>query len=204
MEKNLKTILELRNQIIKLYDNQRFRETNESYHNPELRMQERKETFEIAQNLKEQSTELLQQLLGDYMPVIAMEKCIIEPGETKRLKTNILQYPVQSEEENELLEFSQEGIISTYGNLTFSLEKDFLNGNRIIVTNNVPKKVLEEYDLGGYHYENPTTTRYCWAGVYRIEKGQMLGIIGKSLEENEEFTRKREFSKIYEEYKKSI
>lgn len=214
MEKNLKTVLELRNQIMKLYDNQRFRETNETYHNPALRAQEKRETFEIAESLKEQTTELVAQLLGEYFPVIATEECVIEPGETKRLETNILQFLVNSLEENELLEFTQEGIISTYGYLTFSLVKDYANGNKIMVTNNVPRKVFEEYDLCGYHYETPTTTRYFRAGVYRIEKGQMLGVLGLDPERlensgnlsqnNEELTRKRDYTKIYENHKKSI
>lgn len=215
MEKNLKAILELRNQIIKLYDNQRFRETNEMALNPKLRAKERRESFEIAESLKEQSTELLAQLLGDYMPIIAIEDCVIEPGETKEVETNILQFQVNSLEENELLEFSQEGIISTYGYLSFELVKDYANGNKIMVTNHVSKEVYENYDLCVYCYETPTTTKYFRAGVYEIKKGQMIGVLGLDPErlknrsnllqdKDVELIRKRNFMEIYENHKKSI
>lgn len=166
MEKKLKTVLELRNQTLKIYDSIRFC-GQISY-----------EDFKIVEQQKKLSTELLAESMLGYMPVITTEECIIEPGETKELKTNIDEFPVDSIEENKMLEFTHEGIICTYGYLSFYLVKDYEDGNKIMVTNNVPREVLENYDLCGYHYCDPTTTKYFLAGVYQIEKDKMIGIMG--------------------------
>lgn len=191
MEKSLKRILELRDKSIRLYDAIRFSK-DISYNDFKI----------ISEQLRILTYELINNM-NCYMPVIATEDCIIEPNKRVELKTNINLFPVSSLEENNGLEFTQEGIVSTYGDLLLSVEKDYENGNKIWVYNTVPKEVLEKNNCG-YHFESATSTRHFWAGVYMISKGETVGligldsskIIGKENEKNEEISRQLKKMKL--------
>ena len=120
----------------------------------------------------------------NYSLITAIEDFVIKPGETKSIKTNLDNMPIFSIEENKQLTFTNEGIISTHGFLSFDLVRNYENGNRIFITNNVPKEAEEKHDLCGYHYCDPKTTQYFGPGIYRIEKGTVIGIatVNKNLD----------------------
>lgn len=164
MEKRLKKILELRDRSFKVWDYMRLK----GYNGPVDEMQQ----------IHEGLSQLLETSLGSFQPIYVTEDCIIAPGETKELKTDISKLGISSVDENNGLEFTNEGVVSTFGHLSFTFERDDENGNRILVTNNVPKEVEEKYDLCGYHYCNPETTQHFGPGIYKIGVGTMVGIAG--------------------------
>lgn len=164
MSKNLKTILELRDKSFKLMDYLRF----DSHYGP----------FDEMKAIHEGLSNMLWESLGEYQTITATEDCIIKPGETKVIKTDLDKIPVSSIEDNRRLEFTNEGVISTYGFLSFDFVRDYENGNKIFVTNHVPKEVAEKHDLCGFHYCTPETTRHFGPGIYRIEAETIIGIAG--------------------------
>lgn len=161
MEKNLKKILELRDRSFVAYDYIRLTGYDAPF----------KEMEEIHQKL----TDLLWESIGDYSPVYVVEDCIIKPGETLELKTDISK--LGNIEENRELEFISEGIIPSKGFLFFALAKD-KQGNKIFVTNNVSKKALEEHNSYGYHFCDPLTIKYCGPGIYKINAHTIIGLAG--------------------------
>ncbi len=165
MKKNLNILLDLRDQAVKLYDEMRFH-NNINYN-----------SFKLIKKQRDILTNLILESAEEYMPVITTEECIIEPGEEKELQTNIDNLEISSIEENKILEFTHKGIICTSGYLTFYLKKDYENGNKIMVKNNVPEEVnINPNEM--YHYCDPIVTEYFWRGIYKIEKNQMIGLIG--------------------------
>lgn len=186
MDKKLKRVLELRDKSFKVYDYMRFK----GYTGPVDEMKE----------MHDGLSQLLFDSLEDYQPIYVTEECVLRPGETKELKTDISKIGISSIDENKALEFTNEGFISSYGCLSFAFDRDYENGNRIVVTNNVPTEVEEKYDLCGYHYCDPKTTQHFGPGIYKIEVGTIVGIAGidipsLDLEENYSTEKKKEMRK---------
>ena len=168
MDNNLKEILSLMDKSVKVYDWLRLK----GHEGPV------DEAWEIYEKLFFMFLESYNKS-QNYQFVHALEDCIIHPGETKEVKTDISELTAgKSIEDNKYFEFTNKGIISTLGYLSFNLEKNYENGNRMFVTNNVPKKIEEDYDLCGYYYCDPTSTQYFPPGIYRIEEGTVIGIAG--------------------------
>ena len=168
MNKNLESLLLLMDKSVKVYD--------------WLRLKSNEGPIDEAWEIRDGLFQLFLESYNkdeNYQLIYATEDCIIHPGDTKEVKTNISQLiDEKSIEDNQELEFTNEGIISTHGYLSFVLEKNYEIGNKIFVTNNVPKEVDEKYDLCGYHYCDPTITQYFPPGIYRIEEGTIIGIAG--------------------------
>ncbi len=164
MEKMLKIILELRDKTLKVHDDMRLKGLSGP-------------ATEIAEIYVELS-QLLLESLGNYQSIYVTENCVIAPGETRELKTDISKININSIDENRKLEFTNEGFIPTFGYLSFTFERDYENGNKILVTNNAPKDLKVRDDLCGFHYCVPTTTQPFWPGIYLIETGSIIGIAG--------------------------
>ena len=187
MDDILNQILERRDDAFVQYDELRFNGSDDSYRKQGLILDSLTSLFSKAK-----------EALGDYHLIHATEDLIIEPGVTKEIKTNINDiltfFIAPHASNNTTLEFTNKGIISTAGYLSFSLETDYENGNKIYVTNHVPQSVKDEHDICGYHYCNPTTT-WCFSpGIYKIEKGSLIGVAGlakKELLNKQDTTRKR-------------
>lgn len=165
MQKKLDDLLKLRDQTIKLIDTM--------VGNDDIKI-----AYEHYRIL----TELIEEQLYGYMPVIATEACEIIPGASKEIKTNIDEIEINSNDENKMLEFTQEGFISTYSPLSLQLLKDYEKGNKVKVISSVPSWVYwQNIRNPKYkdHYCNKTSTlRYSIPGVYKIESGQIIGITG--------------------------
>ncbi len=121
----------------------------------------------------------LSQLIDAYVnrsencfPIVCLDNQVIEPQDKKELKTNVIGVHLDD------TEVIFDGSIPSAGYLQLSYEdKDW--GTYILVKNNMPREALDNWDLCGYHYNDPMTKRYFAPGVYRIEKNTVVGI-GKS------------------------
>lgn len=155
----LKTIQRIKDRMISIYDEYRFNSKETDYQN-----------FKKVQEMQELLNELVDDYVAtfpSYVKVVATEDTIIEPGETVEIKTNITG-------SQNLTDLVFEGYIPTAGRLVLSSIHEE-NGIEIYAKNNVPRSVFEN-NTEGYHYCDPTTTRYFWAGVYQIQKGTTIGI----------------------------
>ena len=192
MEKNqkLQQILELRDEALKVYDILRL-EKSMKYEN-----------FKLAEKHRDKLTELLCLEADGYLPVFATEDCFVYPESRTQIETNIKEIEHKTRKVEGKLEFTHQGIISTYGNLSFFLVRDINQVPCIFVENKLPKSVYEYYP-DCYSLEDPTITKYFWAGVYYIKKGQLLGMATMNdediLTENEILGRRRTLSRAIHE-----
>lgn len=167
-EERLRKVNEIKDYLLACFDFIRF---NTNY-NPEL-----KKSFA---NVK-QALEVLQCLSDDYIDelpncskIIVLEDVVIENEQQVEVKTNITGLRIDSEE----IEVSFKGYIPSEG----SMELSFANkewGLKILAKNNIPISVKEEHDVCGYHYSDPTSVKYFPPGIYKLEKGTVIGLITK-------------------------
>lgn len=150
----------LKDELIHVYDELRFGK-NIDY-----------KAFQKVENrlkMLDEAIELYIKQSDDTFKIQCLEKAYIEPQDICELKTNVLDHHLQD------TEIIFDGSIPSAGYLELSYEdKDY--GTEIYVKNNMPREALENWDLCGYHPNNPTTTRYFAPGVYLIEKRTTVGI----------------------------
>jgi hypothetical protein len=118
--------------------------------------------------------------IDDIEEVVMLEEVIVKPGEVKRIKTNIDNIIIDSDDH--FLDFSIEGILPLNGNLMFSLEQEKIDNSNnvrhyIVVNNILANEIYEQYDLAGYHYCKATNSRVFTPGIYLIDEGQSIGIV---------------------------
>lgn len=154
------SILYLKDELIHIYDEMRFAKDIDT--RAFLKLKARLES--------------LNQLIGSYVKkseicfsIICLEDQVIEPQDKCELKTNV----IGTHLDDSKVVF--DGSIPSAGYLQLSYE-DKEWGTSIYVKNNMPREALENWDIGGYHYNNPMTTRYFAPGVYQIEKNTTVGI----------------------------
>lgn len=159
-DEQLMSILCLKDELIHVYDEMRFAK-NIDYH-----------AFSKLKNrldLLDEAIQLYIQKSDNCFQIKCLERAAIEPQEKCELKTNVLGYHLQD------TDIIFDGSIPSAGYLELSYEdKDW--GTNIYVKNNMPREALEKWDICGYHYNNPTTTRYIAPGVYEIEKNTIVGV----------------------------
>lgn len=180
----LKTIQSIRNKMIDVYDECRFNSDHIKY-----------DIFSAVKSAKADLDEIADSYISDMsnvQKIIVMEDVIIEPGQTCELVTNVT-FEKMNEEE---IEINFEGYVPTSGYLKL-VSKYSDVGLRIYVKNVVPK--MEVDDKSGYHYCNPDSTRYFWAGVYKIEKGTVIGIM---ITKNKEHDIKNQYQLIHNRFNK--
>lgn len=162
-DEQLISFLYLKDELIHIYDEFRFAKNVDT-----------KAFLKLKNRL-----EKLNQLIDAYVsksencfPIICLDDQVIEPQDRLELKTNVIGVHLDDTE----VVFA--GSIPSAGYLQLSYE-DKSWGTNILVKNNMPREALDNWDVCGYHYNNPITTRYLAPGVYRIEKNTIVGI-GKS------------------------
>ena len=162
-DEQLTSFLYLKDELIHVYDELRFAKDVDT---------------KAFMKLKARLSRLCQ-LIDAYVnqsencfPIVCLDNQVIEPQDKKELKTNVIGVHLDD------TEVIFDGSIPSAGYLQLSYEdKDW--GTDILVKNNMPREALDNWDLCGYHYNDPMTTRYFAPGVYRIEKNTVVGI-GKS------------------------
>ena len=154
------SILYLKDELMHIYDEMRFAKGID---------------FKAFRKLKTR-LESLNQLIDAYVkksetcfPIICLENQVIEPQDKCELKTNVI--GIRLDDSKVVFD----GSIPSAGYLQLSYE-DKEWGTNIYVKNNMPREALENWDICGYHYNDPMTTRYFAPGVYRIEKNTTIGI----------------------------
>lgn len=119
--------------------------------------------------LLSEAIELYIKKSDDCFQILCLEDAYIEPQNSCELKTNVLGQHLQD------TEIIFDGSIPSAGYLELSYENvDW--GTNIYVKNNMPREALEDWDICGYHYNNPMTTKYIAPGVYQIEKNTIVGV----------------------------
>ena len=159
MEK-LKQLLKMKDMIIDIYDEYRFNNANTNYQN-----------FKKVKEMQSITDELINTYLTshpEFTKVVVSKTVIIEPGQTLEVKTNI----TGSHNVDDII---FEGFIPTSGYLEFLCSYNEKVGNEIFVKNTVKREVFENWNKG-YHYCDPTTTRYFDSGVYELKEGTVIGI----------------------------
>lgn len=154
------SMLYLKDELIHIYDELRFAKDIDYkvFEKVKNRLQSLSETIELY---IKKSDECFQ--------ILCLEDAYIEPQDRCELKTNILGNHLRD------TEIIFDGSIPSAGYLELSYEdKDW--GTGIYVKNNMPREALENWDICGYHYNNPMTTRYIAPGVYQIEKRTTVGV----------------------------
>jgi len=155
------SFLYLKDELIHIYDELRFAKDIDY------------KVFEKVKNrlkMLDEAIELYIQQSSDVFKIQCLENVYIEPQDSCELKTNVLGHHLQD------AKIIFDGSIPSAGYLELSYEdKDY--GTGIYVKNNMPRKALENWDICGYHPNNPTTTRYIAPGVYLIEKMTTVGIV---------------------------
>ena len=109
--------------------------------------------------------------------VTAMLSSDITPGkrivdEISFMSSELEENDIQKVEDVELI---FDGCIPSDGYIDLSHENQEL-GIQIMAKNNVPRKVMDEYDCCAYHFCDPTTSKYFEPGVYMFEKGTVIGV----------------------------
>lgn len=112
----------------------------------------------------------IEQMTPECYKIIAIEDTIIENEQEVEIKTNLTGY-----NDNLTRSVFFNGYIPSNGYLIprCSYDNDCMN---FYIKNTVPKKVCEDHDVCGYHYCDPTSTKYFSPGIYKIEKGTTIGI----------------------------
>ena len=172
------SILYLKDELMHIYDEMRFAKG-----------------IDIKAFLKLKTRlENLNQLIDSYVKksetcfsIICLEDQVIEPQNKCELKTNVIGIHLDDSK------VVFDGSIPSAGYLQLSYE-DKEWGTNIYVKNNMPREALENWDIGGYHYNNPMTTHYFAPGVYQIEKNTTVGIglskdkeLVKTIKKNDSF-----------------
>ena len=154
------SILYLKDELIHVYDEMRFAKGIDT-----------KAFLKLKTRL-----ERMNQLIDSYVkksencfPIVCLEDQVIEPQDKCELKTNVIGIHLDD------AKVVFDGSIPSAGYLQLSYEnKEW--GTNIYAKNNMPREALENWDVCGYHYNNPMTTRYFAPGVYQIEKNTTVGI----------------------------
>lgn len=107
----------------------------------------------------------------DCYKIIATEDTIIENEQKVEIKTNLTGF-----NDNIMEDVIFNGYIPSDGYLIPRCNYSIYKGMIFSIRNIVPREVYEAHDVCGYHYCDPTSTRYFSPGIYKIEKGTPIGI----------------------------
>lgn len=163
--KNIKIIQKMSDRLFTIYDELRFNE--ELHHNQgaSVILKEIRVLVDMVNELKESYISSN----PDVIEIKVIEDLVISPGEVLELKTNITDTLFDRN-----LEIIFEGSIPSSGYLTmFHIQNE--KGIKVFVKNEV-YPVVENLNQSVEPYCDPTTTRYFGTGMYRVEKGQTIGI----------------------------
>lgn len=162
-DEQLISFLYLKDELIHVYDELRFAKNIDTQ--AFLKLKNRLETLTQLINAYIMKSE-------NCFPIICLDDQVVEPQDKCELKTNVIGLHLED------TEVIFDGSIPSAGYLQLSYE-DKEWGTDISVKNNMPREALDNWDICGYHYNDPMTTRYFEPGVYMIEKNTIVGI-GKS------------------------
>lgn len=165
-EEKLKTIKEVQDRLIYVYDQFRFNSKTHYDHELTQAFMKTKESIQILNNL---AVHYLKDMPNCF-EVVVLQDTIIENQDTVELKTNITGKHFEDED----IEIVFNGYIPSDGYITLSYQEQEW-GMEILAKNNVPTSALEGHGLAGYHYCDPTTTRYFSPGIYKIDRGTTIG-----------------------------
>lgn len=159
-DEQLKSVLYLKDDLIHVYDAMRFAKGIDynAFKKLDIRLQLLNTAIEVYIEK------------SDYcFQIKCLDNQVIEPQDKCELKTNVIGLHLND------TEVVFDGSIPSAGYLQLSYEdKDW--GTNIIVKNNIPREALDNWDIAGYHYNNPLTTKYIAPGVYLIEKNTIIGV----------------------------
>lgn len=166
-EKILKAIMEIKDNLIYSYDQLRLSEKvryDSEFTKSFLKVKD------SIKRLDDISKEYI-----DSMPncfeIVVLKNTVVENEEEVEIKTNITGYHFEDED----VEFVFDGCIPSEGYIGLSCTKQKW-GIEIKAKNNVPRKVMDEYETRGYHFCDPTTSKYFEPGVYMFTEGTVIGI----------------------------
>lgn len=158
--KQLISFLYLKDELIHVYDELRFTKDVDA-----------QVFYKVKDRLKllDEAIDMYIKKSDDCFPIVCLESKVIEPQEKSLLRTNVMRFHLDT------TKIIFDGSIPSAGYLQLSYEEQEW-GTDVSVKNNMPREALDNWDICGYHYNNPMTTRYIAPGVYMIEKGTVIGV----------------------------